>query len=104
MVGDDARGEPELVRLIRCDGVTDQTQLQRLGRPHQPRQPLRAAEPGDDSEVDLRLTEERRLRRDPEIARHRQLAAAPDGERVDRRDRDHARALHTHQQLMHTVD
>src|SRR5205814_3728547 len=58
----------------------------------QPRQPLRPAEPGHDPEVDLRLAEGRRLGGDPEVTRHRQLAAPAERERVDRRDR-HGRGL-----------
>ena len=61
--------------------------------PDQPRQPLGAAEARDDPEVDLGLAEARRLRGDPEVAGHRQLAAAAEGERVDRGDRDDRRAL-----------
>ena len=81
---------PDPVRLVGGDRVADQVHLERLGLAHQPRQPLRAAEAGDDPEVDLGLAEGGRLGRDAEVARHRQLAAAAERDRVDRRDRDRA--------------
>jgi len=50
------------------------------------REPLRAAGAGHDAEVDLRLSELRRLRRDDQVARHRQLAAAAEAIAGDGRD------------------
>ena len=52
-----------------------------------PRQPLRAAEAGDDAQVDLGLPELRGARGVDEVAGQRQLAAAAEREAVDRRDR-----------------
>ena len=91
MVGDDLVGQAELVRLVGEDRVAGEVHLERLARPDQPRQPLGAAEAGDDPEVDLGLAEERRLGGDAHVAGHRQLAAAAVGDRVDRGDR-HRRA------------
>src|SRR5262245_799823 len=70
VVGDDAGGEAQLVRLVGSDRIADQVHLERLRLTHQPRQALGAAETGDDPEADLRLAERRRLRGDPEVARH----------------------------------
>ena len=59
----------------------------------QARQPLGAAEAGDDPELDLGLAEDGRLGGDPHVAGHRQLAAAAEGERVDRGDRRRRRSV-----------
>ena len=91
------------MRLLGEDRVAGQVHLERLGLAHQPRQPLRAAEAGDDPEVDLRLAERRRLGREPEVARHRQLTAAAEGDAVDRRDRGRARRLHLAQHRVAAV-
>ena len=64
--------------------------------PMRARQALRAAGPGDDADVDLRLAELRALPGDDEVERHRQLAAAAQGPAVDRGDhrlRDPANAI-----------
>ena len=87
VVGDDAVGEAELERLLGEDRVADQVHLERLVGADQARQPLGAAEAGDDPELDLGLAEDRRLGGDPDVAGHRQLAAAAERDRVDRRDR-----------------
>ena len=87
VVGHDPGGQPQLVGLVRGDRVAGQVHLERLGLADQPRQPLRAAEAGDDPEVDLGLAERRRLGGDPEVAGHRELAAAAERQRVDGRDR-----------------
>ena len=76
VVGDEAVGEPDLVRLLGADRIADQVHLERLRGADEAREALRAAEAGDDPEADLRLAEAGRLRRDPEVAGHRQLAAA----------------------------
>src|SRR5205823_724337 len=49
--------------------------LERLAAPHQAREPLRAAASGDDGEVDLGQSQLRVLRRDPDVAGQRELAA-----------------------------
>ena len=88
----------------RGDRVADQVHLERLLGADQPRQPLGAAEAGDDPELDLGLAEDGRLGGDPEVARHRQLAAAAEGERVDRGDRRDPAAAHVAQQRVARVD
>ena len=91
VVLDHAVDEPELERLLGDDRIADEVHLERLVRADQPRQPLRAAEAGDDPELDLRLAEQRRARRDAHVAGHRELAAAAEGEAVDGGDRRDAR-------------
>ena len=68
VVGHHTGGQPQLVGLVGADRVAGQVQLERLGLPHQSRQPLGAAEAGDDAEVDLGLAEGGRLGGDPEVA------------------------------------
>ena len=87
MVLDHAVGEAELERFVGQDRVADHVHLERLVHAHQPRQALGSAEAGNDPELDLGLTEQRRARDDPHVASHRQLAAAAEGEAVDGRDR-----------------
>ena len=94
VVGHHLVGQAEAVRLVGVDRVADQVHLERLGLTHEPRQPLRASEARDDPQVDLRLAERGRLGRDPEVARHRQLTAAAERDRVDGGDRDGGRRLH----------
>ena len=60
--------------------------LARAG-PDQPGEPLGAAAAGDDAQQELGLTEAGRDRCDAEVACQRQLAAAAEGEAVDRSDR-----------------
>ena len=60
VVWDHAVGEPVLERVDARDGVADQVHLQRLRRADELGQALRPAEAGDDPELDLRLTEDRR--------------------------------------------
>ena len=55
--------EPELERFLGQDRVADEVHLERLVDADEPRQALRAAEAGDDAELDLGLAEERRARR-----------------------------------------
>ena len=86
--------KPDPVRLERVDRIAGQVHLERLRLPHEPRQPLRAAESGNEAQVDLGLAEGCRLGRDAEVAGHRQLAASAEGDRVDGRDRDRRGPLH----------
>src|SRR5206468_4674942 len=51
--------------------------------PYQPRQPLRAAVAGRDSQLHLRLPELRVFTGDADVARHRELTATAQGESVD---------------------
>ena len=84
--GTHAVDQAELVGLLGADRVADEVHLQRLVLAHQPRQPLGAAEAGDDPELDLGLAEHGRLGGDAHVAGHRQLAAAAEGDAVDRGD------------------
>ena len=61
-------------------------QLQGTPSSDEPRQPLRAAVPGDEPQVDLGLPEARRVGGHPQGARHGQLASAAEREPVDRRN------------------
>ena len=88
----DAVDEPETMRLLRGDRRRSAA-ARAPGRRRQPRQTLRAAVAGNEPEVDLRLAELRRVGRDPQRARHRQLAAAAEREAVDRGDRRLAEVL-----------
>ena len=88
VVLDQAVDETELERFVGEDRVADEVHLQRLVLAHQARQALGAAEARDDPELDLRLTEDRRARRDAHVAGHRELAAATEGQAVDGGDRD----------------
>src|SRR3954470_3724143 len=58
VVGDHAVYEPVLERVVGGDRIADQVHLQRLVLPDQARQPLGAAEAGDDPELYLRLAED----------------------------------------------
>ena len=93
-----AAGTTRLTRPIcsassRRDLTSGQQQIERDALADQPRQPLRAAVAGNDAEVDLRLAEPRRVGRDAQRARHRQLAAAAEREAVDRGDHRLAHVL-----------
>jgi len=103
VVGDDASDQPQLVGLAGVDRIAHEIKLQRARLPDQPRQPLGAAEPGNDPEADLGLTEARRLGRDPEVACHRQLAPAAERDGVHSGDRDDAAVLHRAQQPVHLI-
>ena len=101
---DDAVDEPVLVAVLGRDRLARGVHLERLGRPHEPRQPLRAAEAGDDAEVDLGLAEGGREAREADVAGHRQLAAAAEREAVDRGDRHRPRPLPRAQQVVRAVE
>ena len=85
-------------------GSPRQVHLQRLGAADQAWEPLRAAETGDDPEVDLGLPEGGRLPRDAEVAAHRELAPAAECAGVDGGDRDDLTALHRAQEAVHLVE
>ncbi len=101
---DHAIDETELERFLGENRVADEVHLQGLVRPHQPRQPLGAAEARDDPQLDLRLAEDRRARRDPHVARHRELAAATERQAVDRGDRGDALGAELFEQRVRGVD
>ncbi len=82
------------------DDLLDQTETQRLGGAHlspgehellrpggadEAGQPLGSSCAGDDAEEDLRLTELRLVRGDPQVTGEGQLAATAEGEARDRR-------------------
>src|SRR5206468_11680921 len=97
---DDLIDEPDPVGLLRVDHLPGQNQLHRNAFPHQPWQPLRAAVAGRDTELYFGLPELRVLARDADVARHRQLAAAAEGEPVDRGDDGFAARLETPQDAL----
>src|SRR6185312_3590408 len=98
VVFDDPVDEAQLEGFLGEDRIADEVHLKRLVGADETGQPLRAAEAGDDPELDLGLAEERRAGGDPHVARHRELAAAAEGETVDGRDRGDPRALHLAEQ------
>src|SRR5205085_6056893 len=69
VVGDDLVCKADPLRLPGVDRIAGQIELERLCLADEPRQALRAAEAGDDPEVDLRLAERRRHGCDAEVAR-----------------------------------
>ena len=104
MVLDEAVGEAELEGFVGEDRVADEVHLEGLVFADQARQALRAAEAGDDPELDLGLAEDRRARGDAHVAGHRQLAAAAEGEAVDGGDRDDALRAELAEQRVRAVD
>src|SRR5439155_16983604 len=104
VVIDYAVDETELVRFLGEDRVADEVHLQGLGGANQPRQALGAAEAGNDAELDLGLPEKRRASRKPDIAGHRKLAAAAEGQAVDRGDRDDPLRAELPEQVVGAVD
>src|SRR6266545_6917217 len=56
--GDDLVDRPDAIRILRGDHPARENQLQRAAAPDEPRQALRAAIPGDHSQLHFRLTEE----------------------------------------------
>src|SRR2546426_10636834 len=78
--------EADPVRLRRIDHLSGQNELHRDAFAHESRQALRAAVARRDSQLHLWLPELRVLAGDTDVARHRQLAAAAQGESVDRGD------------------
>ena len=81
------------MRLLRADRLSGQKELERRAGANQTRQTLGAAVAGDEPEIDLGLTELRRVGGDAKRARHRQLAAAAERVAVDRGDRRLAELL-----------
>src|SRR5262245_10185210 len=72
--------------LLRGDLRAEDQELERLRAADQPWHPLRAAEAGRDPEVRLGLPHPRALFEEPEVAGHRDLAAAAERVAVDRGD------------------
>src|SRR4029077_17054021 len=71
----DARNETESLRLGRSDGTAGKDEIHRKRFSDRMRQPLRPPHTGQDTELDLRLTELGVLGRNNEIAEHREFAA-----------------------------
>jgi hypothetical protein len=86
-------GQADAQRLGSVDRVAGHAQLLGLRHADPAGQALRAAEPGDDAELDLGLTELGAVRRMDEVTGQRELAAAAEGEAVDRGDPRLLRAL-----------
>src|SRR5215469_254187 len=84
--GNDLVDEPDAEGLLRADHPAGQNELKRAALSNEPRQPLRAAAAGKQSQLDLRLTELRMLDRDADGAGHCRLAAAAQCKAVDCRD------------------
>ena len=82
----DAVDQADPQRLGGVDHAAAEDEFQRPALAHQPRQALRAGEAGHQAELDLGLAELRGVGREPQRAGHRQLAAAAQGEAVDRGD------------------
>ena len=98
--GHDLLDEAPVVRGPGVDRVAGEVEQQRAPEPDEPRQALRAAAAGDEAELDLRLPELRVLRRDADVAAHRELEAAAEAEPVDRRDERRARRVHPRAELL----
>ena len=79
----DAIDQSEPQSLGGTDLLAGQHQLERGPGADETRQALCAAVPGNQAEIDLRLTEFRRVRRDTKRARHRELTAAAERETID---------------------
>src|SRR5438067_146307 len=71
--------EADPVRFVGVDHVARQNEVQGVPFAHETRQALRAAVAGCDAELHLRLAELCGLTRDPQMARHGELAAAAQG-------------------------
>ena len=82
------------------DSAAGQAELECRAASGQSRQSLRTAEPGDDAQVDLRLSPLRMRAGKPQVTCHGQFHAAAQREPVDRRNHRLAKALDTrHQRL-----
>ena len=92
-VVDDELDEPPRLRGLGRDALARHDQPARATRRDQPRRALRAAAAGKQPEVHLGKAELRIARRDPEVARERDLEPAAEAVAVDRGDDRHRRAL-----------
>ena len=91
--GNDPVHEADPIGLRGVDLLGRQTELHRPSFADEPRQPLGAAVSGDDSELDLGLSEPGVLGSDADRAAERELAAAAERIPVDGRDDRLAEAL-----------
>ena len=85
--------EPDPLCLSRIQVPAGQDEFQGATLPHQPGEPLRAAVAGSDSKLDLGLAEHGVLTRNPDVARHCQLTATPQGVTVHGGDDRFSRRL-----------
>ena len=86
LVRHDLVDEADGQRLVRADHLSGEHQPLRQARPHAPRCPLRAAEPGIDADAGLREGQRRLRRGDDGVAGERELDAAAEREAVEARD------------------
>jgi hypothetical protein len=91
-VGHDAADEAAALGLLGVHDPAGKAHLHRLRLADEARQALRAAGAGHDADLDLGLAEARLVGGEDEVAHHRQLAAAAEGEAVHRGDHGLARA------------
>src|SRR5262245_15011037 len=78
--------EPDALGFVGLDVARGEDQLERPARPHETRQPLRAAVAGDDAELDFRQPQYRIVGSQPHVARECQLATSTERVAVDRGD------------------
>ncbi|EAU62248.1 hypothetical protein STIAU_6571 [Stigmatella aurantiaca DW4/3-1] len=98
--GQDVQHQPVLLGLGRRHVTAREDELLGAHLPHQPREPLRAAEARDDAECHLGHPQLCLLRGVDEIARQGQLAAPAEREAIHRRDGGAAQVLqHAHDPL-----
>ena len=94
VVGLDHLGDqPEREGALGIDRIAGEQQLGRASVADQPGQSLGPAPARDDPELDLGLTEARGARREPDVARERELASAAERDAVDCRDHREPRRL-----------
>ena len=84
--GHNARHEPGALGFGGIHHAAGQNQIHRFGLADRARQPLRAADAGNDPELDLRLAELGILGGDHDVALHGELAAAAERETGHRGD------------------
>src|SRR5258705_6529677 len=78
--------ESDAIGLLRADRLSGQDELQRTTLADETWQALRSAAARNESKRDFGLAELRAVRRDPDRARHRRLAATAERETIDSRD------------------
>jgi hypothetical protein len=86
-ISDDLADQPEREGAARVDVLAGQRELARGRIADDQRQPLQAAEVGDDRDLGLAHREARVRGADPEIARRDEVDATADASAVDRRNR-----------------
>src|SRR5687767_2285450 len=94
--------EPHLQRLLRADVASGENHVERVAKPHEPWQPLRAAGTGNEPEHDLGKCEHRLrvIGSDAPGARHRRLEAAPQAGAMNRRHHRRAELLQAVEQRL----